>query len=175
MKTFYQFYLVAILSLFSFSTVAAEQNDSSVAPEQTQQVRFIPPSGWRNAEASDLPPHVHLMVVGKGANDFPPSISLASESYTGSLKQYLGVIKKLNTAKGNEWKDLGTISTEAGTASLSQTDSLSQWGNVKMMHVILKKDDTIYILTAAALKDEFSRFYKEIFASLRSLNFPSTE
>jgi hypothetical protein len=172
MNTSIQIILFCFCNLLFFNSAAAEL-EKEVKPNQTeQQVLFKPPSGWKQAEQSALPAHVHLMVVGKGARDFPPSISLASETYSGSLKQYLNVIKKLNAAKGNEWKDLGSIQTEAGKASLSQTDSSSQWGKVKMMHVILKKEDTIYILTAAALKEEFPQFYKEIFSSLRSLKLP---
>ncbi|HEV8051586.1 MAG TPA: hypothetical protein VGP47_03760 [Parachlamydiaceae bacterium] len=139
-----------------------------------QTIQFIPPAGWRIADETALLKHVKLMVVGKGSNEFPPSISLALEPYSGTLKQYLKIVKELNASKGNEWKDLGSIRTEAGNASFTQTESKSQWGEIKMMHVMLKKDGNIYILTAAALRDEFPKFYKEIFASLRSLHFSST-
>jgi hypothetical protein len=115
------------------------------------------------------------MVVGKGTNEFPPSIALATEEYPGTLKQYLKIIKELNASKGQEWRDLGTIQTGAGNASLSQTDSKSQWGEIRMMHVILKKNGILYIVTAAALKNEFSLYYKEIFSSLRSLKFSANE
>lgn len=135
---------------------------------------FTPPPGWKNADCASLPKQVELMVVGKGAGDFPPSISLATEVYSGTLKQYLKRVKELNASKGFEWKDLGNIKTQAGNVSLSQTDSQSQWGNIRMMHVMLKKDDTIFILTAAALKEEFPKFYKEIFTSLRSIHFISS-
>lgn len=145
-------------------------SDEPALPQQGHLL-FTPPSGWRNADANALPKQAHLMVVGKGLHEFPPSITLASESYKGSVKDYLKIVKKLSASKGDHWKDLGTIRTEAGNASLSQTDTQSQWGEVKMMHVILKKEDTIYILTAAALKEEFPKFYKEIFATLRSLKF----
>jgi hypothetical protein len=43
-----------------------------------------------------------------------------------------------------------------------------------MMHVMLKKNGVMHILTAAALKSEFPKFYKEIFASMRSLHFTAT-
>jgi hypothetical protein len=75
----------------------------------------------------------------------------------------------MNDAQGFEWKDLGTIRTEAGTASLSQVDTKTEWGSVRLMHVIMMKNGTVYILTASALKDEFSQFYKEFFAAMRSL------
>lgn len=137
----------------------------------SEYVIFTPPEGWRFADTSMLPPSVKTMVIGKGASEFPPSINLGTENYTGTLKQYLKRIKEINQSQGAEWKDLGMIRTEAGDASLSQVDTKTQWGDVRMMHVILLKDGTVYILTAASLKDEFPSFYKDLFNSLRSLRF----
>lgn len=134
-------------------------------------VLFTPPKGWRAADPADLPKSVKAMVVGKGACEYPPSINLGTENYKGTLKQYLKRIKEINDSRGTAWKDLGTIRTEAGDASLSQADAKTGWGEVRMMHAILKKGDTIYILTASSLKDEFSKFYKDFFAALKSLRF----
>lgn len=164
-------FLALLSPICSFSAELAQKENSA----SSETIQFKPPIGWRNADDSALPTHVKIMVVGKGESEFPPSISLATETYSGTLKQYLKVVKELNASKGNAWKDLGTIQTEAGQASLSQTDNKSQWGEIKMMHVILKKNGTIYILTAAALKDEFPKFYQEIFTALRSFRFPSNE
>jgi hypothetical protein len=150
-------------------------NSSTQPPTaDSDKIIFTPPSGWRNAEKSALPKQVKLMVIGKGPNEFPPSISIATETYSGSLKDYLKIVKQINSSKGQIWKDLGNLRTEAGNASLSQTDSQSEWGNIRMMHVILKKNGTVYIITAAALKDEFPKFYKEIFTTLRSLRFDTS-
>lgn len=132
-------------------------------------VIFTPPNGWKLAEASALPAHVMAMVVGTGPSTFPPSMNLSSEPYKGTLRQYLKTVKNLNSAQGYEWKDLGSIKTEAGQAGLSQVDTKSQWGEVRLMHVILTKNGRVYILTASALKDEFSLFYKDFFAAMRSL------
>jgi hypothetical protein len=159
------------LSFFLMALVLSIQLTAESPSQTTQTIQFTPPKDWRNAEKSMLPEHVELMVVGKGSNEFPPSISLATEKYAGTLKEYLKIVKELSASKGQQWKDLGTIQTEAGNASLSQTDSKSGWGELRMMHVILKKNGMIYIVTAAALKSEFPQFYKEIFASLRSLKF----
>lgn len=134
-------------------------------------VLFTPPSGWKSADPKSLLPHVKAMVVGKGVHEYPPSINLGTESYPGTLKQYLKRIKEINTSQGAYWKDLGTIQTKAGKASLSQVDKKTEWGEVRMMHVILNKDGTMYILTAASLKDEFPKFYKDFFSSLSSLRF----
>jgi len=169
---FLTFFIFA--NCFPFVTYAEVNSQPAENITLSHNIIFTPPSGWRNSDNAALPKHVNIMVVGKGANEFPPSISLATEPYSGTMKQYLKVIKELNASKGQDWKDLGTIRTAAGNASLSQTDSKSQWGELRMMHVMLKKDGTVYILTAAALKDEFPKFYKEIFASLRSLRFDTT-
>lgn len=132
---------------------------------------FTPPTGWNQADAKSvkLPPRVKVMVVGKGPSAYPPSMNLSSEVFQGTLKQYLQIVKRMNDDKGYDWKDLGTIRTQAGNASLSQVDTKSQWGDIRLMHVILLKNGTIYILTASALKNEFSLFYQDFFKSMRSL------
>lgn len=132
-------------------------------------VVFTPPQGWVLADPQALPPNVSVMVVGKGTHEYPPSLNLATEQYSGSLKQYLKIVKSINESKGDEWKDLGTIRTEAGDASLSQVDLKSKWGYERLMHLILVKNGTAYILTAAALKDEFPKFYKDFFNAMKSL------
>lgn len=160
--------------LFTDSLIKEHQNSGEKDNhEKTETVMFTPPEGWRLADKTLLSPSVKTMVVGKAKanSEFPPSINLGTETYSGTLKQYLKRIKEINNSQGAEWKDLGMIRTEAGDASLSQVDTKTQWGNVRMMHVILLKEGTAYILTAASLKEEFPNFYKDIFNSLRSLRF----
>lgn len=140
--------------------------------EQTQEqaeIKFTPPTGWRFTENSGLPKSVKIMVVGQGKHEFPPSMNLGTEHYDGTLKDYLKIIKNINATRHADWKDLGTIHTEAGNASLSQVDMHTEWGDVRMMHVILAHEGTIYILTAAALKDEFPAYYKDFFKAMTSL------
>lgn len=149
---------------------AKSATKEQVAKEEQEDgiVYFVPPTGWRLADNNLLPSHVKVMVVGTGPS-LPPSMNLSIESYKGTLKQYLKTIKNMNDAQGYEWKDLGTIKTDAGIASLSQVDTKSQWGDVRLMHVILLKNGKIYILTASALKQDFSTNYKDFFAAMRSL------
>lgn len=138
--------------------------------KQPGAVTFTPPNGWHLADNKTLPKAVQVMVVGKGQRELPPSINLAVDHFSGTLREYLKVrVKASNESQGADWKDLGTIQTEAGNASLSQVDVKTSWGEIREMHVILKKNDIIYILTAAALKEEFPKFYKDFFRSLRSL------
>lgn len=132
-------------------------------------VVFTPPEGWRLADPNALPAHVKVMVVGIGEKDLPPSMTLSVEPYNGTLKQYLKIVKQYNDSHGSEWKDLGTITTDAGEASLSQVDSKTKMGLIREMHLILYKDGRIYILDAAALKDEFPKHYKSFFNAMKSL------
>ncbi len=136
---------------------------------EKEEIQFTPPSGWRFAEATTLPKSVKIMVVGQGQSQFPPSMNLGTEEFAGTLKDYLKTIKSVNDLRHADWKDLGTIRTEAGNASLSQVDMKTQWGDVRLMHVILMHDGMAYILTAAALKDEFPTYYKEFFKAMTSL------
>lgn len=165
--------LLAVLGVVSFSCTIQAAAPTPKPIEQNEHsemiAQFIPPEGWKMAETKTLPKNILLMVVGQGGREFPPSINLGVDQYKGTLKEYLKVVKSINDAHGDEWKDLGTIRTEAGEASLSQLDTKMNWGNVRMMQVILIKNETVYILTAAALKEEFPKFYKDFFKSMRSL------
>ena len=177
------FYLCFYLGINMLSTIHADipntieskYNNPSLSSDLSREneviATFIPPKGWHlaNKEALQRVPSVKVMVVGKSTQAFPPSINLSTESFKGSLKEYLKIVKAMNDSKGYEWKNLGMIETQSGPANLSQVDTQSQWGIVRMMHVILIKDEKVYILTASALKDEFSNFYKEFFDSLKSL------
>ncbi len=178
-----------LLRLFLFgclttsSLQAAQQ--AQIAPQEELQIQesyrnaarepgsllFVPPEGWRLADPKALPPNVQFMVVGKGRHEMPPSINLGTEAFNGSIKDYLKIVKSINDAQRTDWKDLGTIRTEAGEASLSQVDMPSEWGELRLMHVILVHDGQAYIVTAAALKDEFPHFYKDFFKAFRSLRF----
>jgi hypothetical protein len=163
--------IILALVCTSFINAAAtpEKTTTQSADTEGSVVLFTPPTGWHMADPSALPPHIRVMVVGKGPSSFPPSMNLNVQSYNGTLKQYLKVVKETNESQGYEWKDLGTIRTEAGNASLSQFDHKSQWGVIRMMQVIMIKNRMVYILSASALADEFSMFYKDFFAAMRSL------
>lgn len=171
------FFLCSICFISISSVLPADEASmpKETEPSETTKEKgfltFTPPQGWRMADQKDLPKSVKLMVVGQGSYTFPPSINLGTEKFQGTLREYLGMIKEINNAQGAEWKDLGTIKTLAGNASLSQVDSKTEWGEVRMMHAVMVRDGSAYILTCAALKDEFPKFYKDFFSSMRSLNF----
>lgn|GEM_PF-3293517 len=134
-----------------------------------EKVQFTPPPGWRFAETAKLSKAVKVMVVGQAKTEFAPSISLVVEPFEGTLKDYLKIVKRINDSDGTLWKDLGTVQTEAGEASLSQAETKTKWGELRIMHVILLREGNIYILTATAKKEEFPAYYEALFKSLKSL------
>ena len=136
-----------------------------------QAIMFTPPKNWNYVSGDQLPDKVKVMVVGKGKKGYPPSINLGVEEYKGTTKDYLKIVKRINDEQGGDWKDLGQVRTAAGCASLSQLDTRTEWGWVRMMHIILCKDGAAYILTAASLRDEYSDHYSNFFKTMRSLRF----
>jgi len=176
MKNFLANYWIhyCLISLFMLNTASAEPlptAETKVPETQEEFITFTPPEGWKLVDPKNLTPSVKAMVIGKGDHEFPPSINLATEPYALSLNDYLKKVKEVNQADGADWKSLGSIQTQAGEGNLSQVDLPTQWGDVRMMHVILLKNNVIYILTASALKSEFPKFYKSFFSSLQSLHF----
>lgn len=172
MKKFMQILTLSLLAInFPCYSLDLNQNEDHLkAASENEIISFKPPKDWKSVELDKLSPAVKMMLVGTGKENFPPSITLAVEPFSGTLKDYLKIVKNMNIAEKTEWKDLGKIKTEAGSASLSQYDENSNWGVTRTMTVILVKNGNAYILSATALKSEFSGYYKEFFAAMRSLN-----
>lgn len=179
-NSFYPLYLFLSISYLScFQCLANETIDSSkqekeksfhLIHEKTEQYSFTPPKDWVTVDPKTLPQQVKILVKGKGENGLPPSLNLAIEETDMDLKSYLQTIKKLHESNNeNEWKKLGSIQTSSGRAILTQIDTKTVWGDIRMMQTIILRNRRAYILTATALKDEFPEFYREFFQSIQSL------
>lgn len=132
---------------------------------------FVPPLGWMVADPARLSRHVRFMVLGQGSGLYPPTINLATEPFNGTLQDYLKIVKDINKSKGSRWKSLGNIQTKSGPASLSQAEATTQWGDVRMLHLITLHNGTVHIVTATAMKDEFPSYYPQFFKALQSFRF----
>jgi hypothetical protein len=178
----YSSYMYKILWGVCMAGFANLSADFSIAEEKEVQkgfaeladapgaVTFSPPEGWVVADPKQLPSNILVFVVGKSIHEYPPSLNLAYDKFSGTLKQYLQkIVKPSNQRQGAEWKDLGTIRTAAGEASLSQVDTKTKWGLERQMQVIFVRNGITYILTAAALKEDFPKFYNDFFKSFRSI------
>ncbi len=112
LNLFLRMFCLSLLALSPY-TLSAEVTaapkttpEKAMIPSQQADVAlFTPPTGWRLADSKALPPSVKVMVVGKGAHEFPPSMNLGTEKYDGTLQDYLKLIKSINDAQGSAWKD----------------------------------------------------------------------
>jgi hypothetical protein len=136
------------------------------APQETAQ--FTPPVGWRLADQKALPEHVKVMVVGQGKRDFPPSINLAIDPFSGTLEEYMKVVKSILQSQKAIWKEIGTLDIGSLKGKLLQIDTRTKWGEERQLQLITVYDGAAYILTASALAQEFSDFSADFFAALKS-------
>jgi hypothetical protein len=131
---------------------------------------FHPPKGWEIAQSAS--PHVKMAFVKKDKKQgFCPSINLSIEEVgTSSLNDYLSDVKTIHEQnRNNRWRKLGKVRTAAGDAQLTEIDTVSQLGSVRMLQLIFLKDGRAHILTAAALKNDFCTHYREFQEAFRSL------
>lgn len=167
---YFYFFTLLFVTIFATEIIAETQSFLEESTPAPGIATFSPPKGWLAADKNVLSEHVKILVVGpKIKNDMPPTMNLMIEPYNGTLKTYLKSVKKINDAHGDAWKDLGTLKTKSGEASLSQVEIRSKWGGEKLMHAIIVKNGYAYVLTASAAKNEFGRFYQQFYSSLRSL------
>lgn len=156
-----------ILFMLAFTILGYSEEENQNRPAIAM---FTPPKDWKIADQSMLTPHVKVFVIGpKLLSEMPPTMNLLIEPYTGTLKSYLKQVKKINESHGDAWKDLGSLKTKTGEASLSQVEVRSKWGGEKLMQAIVVKNGYAYVLTASAAKNEFGRFYQQFYNALRSL------
>jgi len=131
---------------------------------------FIPPQGWNLADMSKLSPRVKICFIGKGSGNLLPSVNLATEEVNVSLKTYLDIVKKDCESDPNcLWRDLGKYNTSFGEGRLTEREVKTQWGISRQAQLIVMKDGRAYILTAGALKEEFSSHYQDFEKVFRSL------
>ena len=162
--------LITSLSISCFGEVLNENNINQIQ----ELITFNRPKGWKTADTKELSPLIKTMLIGTGKEEFPPTITIAIEPFEGTLKDYLKIVKNINDDQKTEWKNLGKMTTKAGVANLSQYDEKSNWGLVRTMTAILVKNGNAYILSATALKSEFSGFYKDFFEAMKSFSIENT-
>ncbi|MBS3903360.1 MAG: hypothetical protein KGZ30_03260 [Anaplasmataceae bacterium] len=105
------------------------------------------------------------------ANSRPrATLNLAEEEIDCTLDEYIEAVKRIHTSnRHNDWIYLGMFPTKGGAAALTQMDSSTPAGPIRMLQLILVRDKTAYILTMSASKKQFSQFltaFKKTFSSL---------
>ena len=135
---------------------------------------FIPPKDWEIADPKKLSKHVDVGFIGKQKNSFRPSINLASEKTLSTLKEYVKAIKTLNQKdKNSSLRELGEINTQSGKAALLEITKKNSFGDLRLLQQVFIHKKRAYILTAAAKKEDFNGYQKEIISSLQSFKITS--
>ncbi len=135
---------------------------------------FIPPKGWEIANPKMLAPSVQICFLGKSSKGLPPTINLATEVVNVSLEAYVEEVRKIHKADPNcRWRDLGKFTALMGSGRLMELETPTELGPARMVQLVVIKESVAYILTAAALKEEFSMYYKTFDAALHSLQASS--
>lgn len=165
---FVTFGLWLILLTF-FSAVQCSGEEYSSPHSLKAYPFFIPPKDWEIVDAHSLSPKVVIGFMEKDKKGFCPSMNLAIEKINVSLNEYVKAVKKLHEIDSNtRWRDLGNLKTPAGMARITEIDTKTKWGPVRMLQLILVSEGNAYILTAAAPKEDFSRLYPSLKKSFHS-------
>ncbi len=166
--------LLSIVLSSCFLTWAFSKNHSTSIVQAVESARltqcfFIPPEHWDIADPKTLSPKVKMAFLKNSGKGFCPSINLAIEETDVSLTDYLKAVKAIHEQdRNNHWRPLGKVRTAAGLAQLTEIDSTTEWGPIRILQMILIKDKHAYVLTAAALKEEMSNYYQDIQSAFRS-------
>ena len=130
----------------------------------------MPPDGWMPAAKETLSPLVKVGFLEPKTFGFRASLNLAEEEIDCNLQEYLDAVKNIHVNDHhNTWSNLGHFPTKAGPAVLTQIDSGSSWGAIRVLQLILVRDTKAYVLTAAASKKQFSKYlsvFKAAFSSI---------
>lgn len=129
---------------------------------EEQYCYFIPPKGWEMALPQTSSKHVKVTFAQKRQDGLCPSINLAIENIDLSLKEYVKIIENLHKSKQKtRWRNLGPFTSKAGDGQLIELDLPTKWGETRLLQFLFVKDKKAYVITAGALKEDFSKYYKE--------------
>lgn len=133
---------------------------------------FQPPGDWEIAHLKKPAPEILVGFLGKGSSSvFRPSINLAVEEIDGTLKEYVKAVKEIHLAEPKiQWRDLGKFTTRAGEGRLTEISKPSAFGEMKIFQAMVVKENKAYILTAALLQEDLSKFRPAILESFHSLS-----
>lgn len=123
---------------------------------------FIPPKGWQMALPQTTSKHVKVTFAQKRQDGLCPSINLAIENMDLTLKEYVKIVESLHKKKQKtRWRNLGSFTSKAGEGQLIELDLPTKWGETRLVQFLFVKDKKAYVVTAGALKEDFSKYYKE--------------
>ena len=135
----------------------------------SEQAFFHPPENWLVSDPTFYAPSVQICFIPKKKTGFSPSINLAIEEDVPSLDDYLATIRLLHIGKQSKnWRRLGPLSAQGIEGVLTEIDTSSDGRHFRMLQCIFVHKKNAYILTAAALKNEMSRYLAGFLKAFKS-------
>lgn len=135
----------------------------------SEQPFFHPPDDWLVSDPTFYAPSVDICFIPKKKKGFSPSINLAIEEDVPSLDDYLSTIRSLHLAKqSTRWRKLGALNAQGIDGILTEIDTSSDGRDFRMLQCIFTYKNNAYILTAAALKSEMSRYLEDFLKAFKS-------
>lgn len=132
---------------------------------------FAPPNDWKCSDPKKMSKYVSVGFIGKSKSSFKPSINLASEKTDASLKQYINAIKNsYKNEKEVTFREIGNLTSKLNEKTiLVEIDKKSPAGDICILQSVTKKNDEIFVLTGAVLKEELLTLKEEFFRAFKSI------
>lgn len=169
-------YLSPIFLLLSPLALKAQlvEEKEQLEPSSALFSFITPPKGWDIADPQYLSKSVQVAFIKKNGSGISPSINLAVEKTNLSLPDYVKVIRQIQESdRRNRWRKLGKVHTSSGIGQLTEIDTTTEFGSIRMLQLILTKHGHAYVITAAALKEEIAQYYSAFQTTFRSLQITS--
>jgi len=161
----YKICLFLFSFLFSFSCFCITTDQPSCF--------FTPPPNWVFLSPEKWAPRVEVAFIPKAKQGLAPSIVLAVEEIKVGLAEYLKVVRAIykRTRKTSCYSvDLAEegLAHLLGSAHLLRIDMETKYGPLCKLQLIFIKENKAYVLSATALKKEFSVYLKAFRETLKS-------
>lgn len=131
---------------------------------------FKPPEEWIPVKSEDPSAEGMIAYIGKAKKVVPPSLCLTTEPTDLSLREYIKAAKALHESDLHvDWRDLGEFTFRAGKGRLGEICNPTPFGEMKILQGILVQNGCAYVLTGAALKEEFAEHRAALIAAIRSM------
>lgn len=136
---------------------------------------FSIPKKWDLVSTKDFAKSVKVGCIAKSKNTIKPSINLATEYTKKNFEEYIQAAKNLHIAdRKNTYTSLGYLSLKHGKAYLSQIETKSKCGDIRILQCLFMKDHIVYILTGVCEKQDYLNFYDEFILAFESFEIANS-
>ncbi len=130
---------------------------------------FVLPKKWEIVSTKDFASSIKIGCVAKSKNNLKPSLNLAIEKTKVSFEDYIKAVKDRHISKRkNTYTSLGYLDIAKNKAHLSQIDTKTKCGDMRILQCLLLKDNIAYIMTGVCEKGDFLDIYDQFINAFES-------